>query len=87
MTLPEFLSLPPDDLPELVHAWGSYLGMCRRATDTVFLYRYPGAGRGFFVELYKDRFTEQPLRVRAFASEQRLEDDLTPWVPGEAETA
>lgn len=87
MTLSEFLTLPPAGLPELVQAWGIYLGMCRRATDTVFLYRYPGAGRGFFVELYKDRFTEQPPRVRAFGTELRLEDDLTLWVPGEAEKA
>jgi hypothetical protein len=87
MTLDQFLALPPDDLPELVHAWGIYLGMCRRATDSVFLYRYPGAGRGFFVELYKNRFAEGPQRVRAFSTELRLEEELTLWVPGEAEEA
>lgn len=83
MTLAQFLALPPNDLPELVHSWGIYLGMCRRATDSVFLYRYPGAGRGFFVELYKARDQEGVPRVRAFASELRLEDDLALWVPGD----
>jgi hypothetical protein len=83
MTLNQFLALPPDDLPELVHAWGIYLGMCRRATDSVFLYRYPGVGRGFFVELYKNRDREGIQRVRAFATERRLEEDLALWVVGE----
>lgn len=83
MTLDQFLALPPDDLPELVHAWGLYLGMCRRAADSVFLYRYPGPGRGFFVELYKDRATDATPRVRAFASELPLDSDLTLWVPTE----
>ena len=82
MTLDQFLALPPDDLPALVHSWGIYLGMCRRATDSVFLYRYPGAGRGFFVELYKDRDKEGVQRVRAFSSELRLEEDLGLWVVG-----
>jgi hypothetical protein len=39
MTPDHFLALPPDGLPELVHAWGIYLGMCRRTADSVFLYR------------------------------------------------
>jgi hypothetical protein len=87
MTLTQFLALPPDDLPALVQAWGVYLGMCRRATDTVFLYRYPGAGRGFFVELYKSLNQEGSQRVRAFSTELRLEDELTLWTPTEAEPA
>ena len=86
MTLDQFLALPPDDLPALVHSWGIYLGMCRRATDSVFLYRYPGPGRGFFVELYKDRDKEGIQRVRAFGSELRLEEELTLWQPGEGES-
>jgi hypothetical protein len=81
MTLDQFLALPPDDLPELVHAWGIYLGMCRRAADSVFLYRYPGTGRGFFVELYKARTTDTSPVVRAFATELPLESDLSLWVP------
>jgi hypothetical protein len=81
MTLDQFLALPPDDLPELVHAWGIYLGMCRRAADSVFLYRYPGPGRGFFVELYKNRTIDEAQQVRAFASELPLESDLSLWTP------
>lgn len=83
MTLHQFLALPPDDLPELVHAWGLYLGMCRRPTDSVMLYRFPGPGRGFFVELYKNRTTDDAPRVRAFASDLLLESDLTLWKPTE----
>ncbi|MBO2008823.1 hypothetical protein [Hymenobacter negativus] len=83
MTLDQFLALPPDHLPELVHAWGLYLGMCRRTADSVFLYRFPGAGRGFFVELYKDRASDAAPRVRAFATELRLETDLALWLPTE----
>jgi hypothetical protein len=83
MTLDQFCALPPDDLPDLVHAWGLYLGLCRRAADSVFLYRYPGAGRGFFVELYKDRTTDTAPRVKAFASDLLLESDLSLWKPTE----
>ncbi|MBF9223022.1 hypothetical protein [Hymenobacter ruricola] len=86
MTLEQFLALPPDDLPQLVQAWGLYLGMCRRATTAVFLYRYPGPGRGFFVELHQNRTTAAPPRVRAFASELPLESDLSQWVPAEVES-
>ncbi|MDB5271457.1 MAG: hypothetical protein JWP58_4497 [Hymenobacter sp.] len=83
MTLSQFNALPPDDLPDLVHAWGLYLGMCRREHDSVFLYRYPGLGRGFFVELYKCRATDTAPRVKAFASELPLESDLSLWKPTE----
>lgn len=83
MTLDQFLALPPEHLPELVHSWGLYLGMCRRATDSVMLYRYPGPGRGFFVELYKNRAIDEDPHVRAFASELPLETDLTLWKPTE----
>jgi len=83
MTLDQFRALPPDDLPELVHAWGVYLGMCRRETDSVFLYRYPGAGRGFFVEIYKARTVDAAPRVKAFASALPLESDLSLWMPTE----
>ena len=83
MTLDQFLALPPHDLPELVHAWGSYLGMCRRATDSVFLYHYSGPGQGFFVELYKQRATDEAPRVRAFASALPLVADISQWTPSE----
>ena len=83
MTIDEFRTLPDESLPELVHAWGLYLGMCRRAADSVFLYRYPGAGRGFFVELYRDRATGAVLRVHAFVSALPLESDLALWKPAE----
>ena len=84
MTLDQFRALPVDSLPELVHAWGIYLGSCRRGTDSVFLYRYPGTGRGFFVELYKDRTANTEPRVRSFTSELPLESDLSLWTPSES---
>lgn len=83
MTLEQFLALPPDGLPELVHAWGNYLGMCRRAADSVFLYHYSSPGQGFFVELYQDRATGNVLQVRAFISDLPLKSDIAQWVPTE----